>query len=227
MVRVHGLSIAVLLLACGPNVDSDGTGADESSSSSGGTTPGSTSPTTTMSTTLSTTDATTTTTGVPPGCNTDFVSGCQSYCAAVVTCDPANGPYEDCVTSCIDELAAYTPECQIAFCEGYACVGTLDCATLANGIGECSEIFSAAGDLCGVADEGEVSDDGDTACTTGGDEIDCSWACDMDGFDRELSCSGGTCFCFQNGAEVGSCPDGGICEIPDSLEEYAKGCCGW
>jgi hypothetical protein len=226
MVRVHGLSIAVSLLACGPNVDSEGTGpgAEESSSSSGGQAPGTTSPTT-MSTTLGTTDGTTT--GMPAGCSTDFVSGCQSYCAAVVTCDPENGPYEDCVTSCIDELAAYTPECQVAFCEGYACVGTLDCATLENGIGECSEIFSAAGDQCGIADEGDVSEVGDTACTTGGDGIDCDWQCDLDGFDRGLSCSGGTCLCLEDGVQVGSCPDGGICEIPDSIEDYAKGCCGW
>jgi hypothetical protein len=227
MVRVHGLSIAVLLLACGPAVDSEGTGdEDDDSSSSSGTTPGTT--TATTMTTVSTTESpTTTTTGVPAGCSTDFVSGCQSYCAAVVTCTADNGPYEDCVTSCIDELAGYTPECQVAFCEGYACVGTLDCATLETGIGECSEIFSAAGELCGASDEGDVTDVGDTACTTGGDGISCDWSCDIDGFVRELSCSGGTCFCFEDGVQISSCSDGGICEIPDSLEEYAKGCCGW
>jgi hypothetical protein len=228
MVRSSPLSIVMLVLGCAPSVSSGDTGSgngDDDSSTSGVISGTATAASTTATTTTATT---TTTTGTPPGCTEDFVPGCQSYCAAVVTCDPDNGPYEDCVTGCVTELAGYTPECQVAYCEAYACVGTLDCATLEAGSADCDAMLAAAGDQCGRA-ETDGGDSGDTACSAsiGPDGMSCVWTCKIDGIEQALDCAEGTCTCLENGVETASCPDSDICELIDSIDDYAKGCCGW
>jgi len=122
--------VVLLVLGCGPAVTTDDTSTDTGGSADSTATTAGTTATTAPGTTTTTTTGTT---GAPT-CPADFVSGCQSYCAAEITCNPDLGPYEDCVNElCAADVAAASAECQQSFCEALTCYGGLDCATLQDG----------------------------------------------------------------------------------------------
>jgi hypothetical protein len=217
------VALPLLLSACGPAVSTDGSAsASEAEGSADDTTTGTaTNATATTAGTISgdmTTTATTTattsataTTGEPVGCATDWTTGCPSWCAAAITCDPSFGVYEECVMDCIAELGEEPPECQTAWCDAYTCWGGLDCATLMGaGSPECDA-------LAAIADE----------CSGGGGGPDGSCAYGCTDPDRSLTCDAMGCICEENGVEVGACPTDGICDKLEAIEEFAKACCGW
>lgn len=219
--------IALLLtmaLGCGPVIPSDdtgdGSGADDTGTDTGdsagtATTAGTTATTTTAGTTATTTAGTTV---EPTGCPADYVTGCQSYCAAVVTCGLDDGSYEDCVTGCIGGLAEESAECQQVMCEGLTCYGLLDCASIENGSPECEAAIEKADEVC----EG-----GGSKCLIGaGSDGSCEYVCGGE-IEQRLSCELGTCTCYENDVPYASCPTDGLCEMLDAVEDYAAACCGW
>ncbi len=221
-------TIAATLFACGPNVSTEESGGDgdEGDTSSGGDTTENTSAVTmTTATTMTTmtTDATMTAatvtddTGPPPTCDDSFVIGCQSYCAALITCHPDEGTYEECVTSCSEELAQSEPICQVAQCEAFACAGTLDCASLDNDAQGCEDTFAKAEEACG----------GDEVCSVGGGPKDtCELSCSGPP-ERTLRCEIDGCSCYEDGELVSECALMMPCFDLGALDQVALECCGW
>lgn len=224
-------TIAATLFGCGPNVSTDESGADGDDDDSG--TDGSTTETTmttvaTMTTattmTTMTTVATMTTpttvaddTGDPPTCDDSFVIGCQSYCAALITCHPDEGTYEECVTSCSEELAESEPICQVAQCEAFSCAGTLDCASLDNNAQGCEDSFAKAEEACG----------GDEACLVGaGPEDTCVLSCPGPP-EQTLRCEIDGCSCYEDDELVSECALMMPCFDLAGLDQIALECCGW
>ncbi|MBK8234732.1 MAG: hypothetical protein IPK74_04160 [Deltaproteobacteria bacterium] len=204
-------------IACAPSVPSDETGGGSGSSDSGGSM--GTTATTTASTTMTTAMTTLDTTGVPAGCAGDWVTGCQSYCAAIITCGIDAGPYEDCVTGCIAELAESTAECQVAQCDAFTCFGTLDCASLMNGNPDCEIAQQKADEVCGGGDE---------SCYVGGGKTGtCEWGCSGPDYDHRVICDGPTCTCFDGDIFTAECPSDNVCDTFDALDAYAMACCGF
>lgn len=205
-------------MGCAPSVPSDETGDGTGSSDSGGSM--GTTASTTASTTATTATTTAETTGVPAGCAADWVTGCQSYCAAIITCGIDAGPYEDCVTGCIQELAEEPSECQLAQCDAFTCFGSLDCASLMAGNPDCEISQQSADEVCGRG--------GDETCYVGGGKGDtCEWGCSGPDYDHRLLCEGPTCTCFDGETFVAECPSDDVCATFDALEAYAMACCGF
>lgn len=213
-----------MVAACGPAIDTDdgaGTGDDgDSSSGSGTSATTTTASSTTATTTIGTTDGTTTTTtttGPAPGCAEDYVIGCQSYCAASLTCDPGpDGAYEECVNGCIGEIPEGDVPCQVALCEAFACFGALDCATLDAGAPECEAMLEANGECL----------TGDDCFYGGSSEGECEYGCSGE-VDRSLRCNVEVCTCYENDVPGESCPADGVCKDFEQLDELAVFCCGW
>lgn len=180
-----------------------------------------------MTTGVDTTATTTTsTTGEPAGCASDWVTGCQSYCAALITCHPELGSYEQCVMDCVNEIVDYPSECQLAWCDAYTCFGTLDCATLDDGSPMCDELGNVAESLC-FGDEtgvGEVTGDGTCGIgSNGGDE--CEYSCLDTG--RRFVCVADLCTCYEGDNAVAGCDSMGACSDLGNLPDYSMDCCGW
>ena len=218
-----------LLGGCGPAVATDeGTGEADSSGDATGT---ATTAGTTVGTTVGTTDPTTTTVGTtattePAGCAGEWVGGCQSYCAALITCHPDLGTYEDCVNGCIDGFGALTPDCQVAWCEAYTCMGGLDCASFDNGNPDCDALGSAAEAMCGTATTTDTTvGDEDNGCYVGGNELECEYGCALE--DHRFHCDQMACTCYVGDVETGGCAAAGACDNWDKLAGYAADCCGW
>jgi hypothetical protein len=220
----------IVIAGCGPAVSTgdtggdDGTadadaGSDELSGPDATATMTMTEPDSVTDPTPGTTVGTTATTVEPVGCDTEFVSACQAYCATVITCDPESGIYEECVTGCGEELATETPACALARCELYACFGTLSCDQLDTGAPDCEALAGEVAGLC---------DGGDGECSIGfGPDGTCEYSCSGTP-DRRMSCSGGDiCLCYEDEIEIAKCPSFGICTSPDSFEANVKACCGW
>jgi hypothetical protein len=222
----------VLLGGCAPQVGTEGGGTDDDSGSTTATTagtattPSDTTASTTMTTsadTTATTSTTTTTTGEPT-CASDWVSGCQSYCAALITCHPDLGSYEECVMDCVNEIADLGAECQFAWCEAYSCFGGLDCATLDNGSPECDELGYVAESLCFGNDD--VTTGGKDSCGIGGNGSDeCEYSCLGTG--RRFVCVADLCTCYENDNAVAGCESNGVCDDLGNLPDYSMDCCGW
>jgi hypothetical protein len=222
-------AVLAWVVACGPAVSTDDTGAGTDDGDSGNaddtgttTTSTSTSTGTTMSTTAPSTETTAgTTAGTtvdPSACAADFVSGCQSYCAATITCDPARGVYEECVTGCVQGITESSVECQTTYCEGLTCLGGLDCASLDSGTPECNAIIDKAERIC--FNEGDL-------CSIGvGPDGACEFRC-LGEVEQRLSCALGTCVCFENDVKTEACPAEDVCNDLGSIEAYADACCGW
>jgi len=215
------------LFGCGPNVSSDesGDGGDDDSSSgdaTAATTSMTTATTATTMTTMSTATMTTATTvaddtGAPATCDDSFVIGCQSYCAALITCHPDEGTYEDCVTSCQTDLAEEEPVCQLAQCEAFACAGTLDCASLDDDALGCEDTFAKAEEACG----------GDEVCSVGeGPANTCEYSCSGPP-EHTLRCEPTGCSCYEDGELVGECALMEPCADIGDLADVAIECCGW
>jgi hypothetical protein len=212
------------IAGCGPAVPTDETGGDDGTQGSdevsgpdATATMTMTGPDTVTDPTLGTTVGTTATTVEPVGCDTEFVSACQAYCATVITCNPEEGIYEECVTGCGEELATETPDCALARCELYACFGTLSCDQLETGSPECNALAGEVAGLCG-------NDDG--ACFLSAGPDSCEYGCDGPPSLR-IACDLATCTCYRDEIETGSCEAAGICANSDAIEEYGKTCCGW
>lgn len=219
---LRGWLSVVLLTACGPAIDvgqTDGVADDD----------GTTEPTTGAMTMTAATDAsvesgsptsspmtaaTTATTTEPAGCDTDFVIGCQSFCATNITCHPDEGPYEECVTDCVDSLVDQGAECQVAMCDALSCLGTLDCPTFDNGDPTCEALAEATDSICDF--EGET-------CYYGSGRGFCEHGCG----DRVIRCDTTTCECFDGDEQTASCPSENICASSGDLEDLAQTCCGW
>lgn len=223
----------VLLGGCAPQVGTEGGETDDDSGPGTGTAASTvataaegTTVATTMSTSVGTTATTTTTTTGEVGCAGDWVSGCQSYCAALITCHPDLGSYEQCVMDCVNEIADLGTDCQTAWCEAYTCFGGLDCATLDNGSPDCDELGAAAENLCFGSETGVGEITGDGTCSigsNGGDE--CEYSCETTG--QRFVCTADLCTCYQDGNAVAGCESMGICADLGNLSDYAVDCCGW
>lgn len=216
----------LLALGCGPVISSDDTDAgdgsadDSGTGSSADTTASTTATTTTAGTTAGTTATTTTGTTVEPtGCAVDYVSGCQSYCAAEITCDPEVGIYEECVNElCGPDLAAASAECQQVFCEALTCYGVLDCNTLENGSPECETMIAKADEVCDL---------GGSECIVGASsDGSCEYICDGE-VERRMVCEAGSCGCYENDIVFAQCPIDGVCTDTDAISDYAAACCGF
>jgi hypothetical protein len=218
--------IAATLFACGPNVSTDGSeddGGDDDSSSGDPTTTTATTATT-MTTDATMTAATMTTattvtddTGTPVTCEDSFVIGCQSYCAALITCHPDEGTYEECVTSCQTDLAEEEPVCQLAQCEAFACAGTLDCASLDNDALGCEDTFAKAEEACG----------GDEVCGIGeGPGNTCEFSCSGPP-EQTMRCQPDGCECYEDGELVAECALMEPCTDIGVIDQIALECCGW
>lgn len=220
--------IAATLFGCGPNVSTnDGDdGADDDSGTDGTTTANTmttdatmtTATTATASATMTATMTTATTvvddTGDPPTCDDAFTIGCSSYCAALITCHPDEGSYEDCVTSCQTDLAEEEPLCQVAQCQAFSCAGTLDCASLDDDAAGCEDTFAKAEEACG----------GDEVCAVGaGPEETCEYSCG----DQVLRCQPEGCSCYEADELIAECALMAPCTDLDALDEIAFECCGW
>jgi hypothetical protein len=229
MVHRSGWSL-LLALGCGPVISSDDTDAGDGSADDTGTgssaetsattsTAGTTTAGTTTAGTTAGTTATTGTTVEPTGCAADYVSGCQSYCAAEITCDPESGIYEDCVNDLCDPgLAAASAECQQAFCEALTCYGVLDCNTLENGSPECETAVAKAEEVCDLgASECIVGE------SSGGS---CEYICDGE-VERRMVCEAGSCACYENDVVFAECPIDGVCTDTATISDYAAACCGF
>lgn len=219
-------SLAMVLCGCGPLVagDDDGgadTSADESSTD---TTAGTSVGTATTAPSTMSTGVDTSTTSEPVTCASDWLPGCQSYCAALITCQPDIGTYEACVTGCIDGFSVLTPDCQAAWCEAYTCLGGLDCASLETSTPECDALGGAAESICPAIDMTTSDTDGECFGGEGGEEDVCELGCD----DRLMQCDGTTCSCEAGGMPTGSCPQPeGLCSAFEKLDDFAAECCGW
>lgn len=216
------------IAGCGPAVPTDETGGDDAPAPTDGGSDEASGPDATMTMTMTGADTagdatitstvgTTATTVEPVGCDTEFVSACQAYCATIITCDPEQGIYEECVTGCSAELGGETPECAVARCELYACFGTLSCDELETGSPECEAIASDVAGLCG---------DDDGGCFLSAGPSSCEYGCDGTPSVR-IACDLATCTCYEDEIEIGGCDAAGICATSDALEEYGKTCCGW
>ena len=222
MTRVR-CSLAMILCGCGPLVAGDEDGGAESSADETSTDASVGTATTAPATTSTGVD--TSTTSAPVTCASDWLPGCQSYCAALITCQPEIGTYEACVTGCIDGFSVLTPDCQAAWCEAYTCLGGLDCASLETSTPECDALGGAAESICPPIDMTTTSDtDGECFGGEGGEEDVCEIGCD----DRLMHCDGMTCSCEAGGMPTGSCvqPEG-LCSAFEKLDDFAAECCGW
>ena len=203
-------------LACGPVVSTDSggdAGGDEESTRGSATTEDPTVESASDPTTGTTAipgDAT----GTPPMCADAWAIGCQSYCAAVVTCDPENGPFEECVNECTTELLKDPGECQVAWCEAYSCIGLLDCPTIDAGDATCDALWAEA-DECSP----------DVACLASSGPGTCELRC-FDP-DRRISCDAARCDCFEGEVQIASCEFTGACDEPAGLDIAAGECCAW
>jgi hypothetical protein len=219
----------ILVAGCGPAVPTDETGGSDATADGDGGKADSTGPDATATATmtgidtmtdptLGTTVGTTATTVEPVGCDTEFVTACQAYCATVITCNPEEGIYEECVTGCSAELAAAPPECALAQCAAFACYGTLTCEQLDAGTLECDALADEIDQACGT-------DGGGCFIGFGPDET-CEYGCDGSP-SRRVSCAGAACTCYEDEVQVGACESPGICTAPDTFEANAQACCGW
>lgn len=210
------------VLGCGPAVTTDESGDLTAADGDTGTTTADATATTagtTAATTATTAMTTVGTTTEPAGCATDFVTGCQSNCAAAVTCNPGDpelGTFEECVMQCTAELIELPPACQQAWCEALACTGTLDCKSLKIGTAECDALFAATDEACA----------GDDCFVGAGADGMCEYGCNG-GVELRLRCDASVCVCFEDDIETASCPADGICNALDGLDDYGAACCGW
>lgn len=221
--------LMTLALGCGPAVSTDDTGGSAPDDSGTGTdTTAGTATTASTGTAAETTastspgtspDPTAGTTAVPSTCASDYVTGCQSYCAATITCDPESGEYEACVTSCAADIARESVECQTQYCEALSCYGALDCVSLETNSPECDALAEKTDEVC----EG-----GGSKCLigAGSDGTSCSYTCGGEIVQR-VSCEGGSCVCYEDDVQIAECPADDICANLDAIEEYASACCGW
>lgn len=225
MRRVLGWMLVVT--GCGPNVPTDDTnGASDDDASADGGSDESSGPDATASVTMTSADAsgdptvatTTATTSTPTGCDTEFVSACQAYCATVITCDPDSQVYEECVLGCTTELGTVGGDCGLAMCEAFACHGTQTCEELDAGTEECNALDQIADRACGdVVDECFFGSNGAGSC-----EYGCAGPPET-----RMLCDGSKCTCFVDGSEVGGCPDEVNCNDTDAIVDYALACCGF
>jgi hypothetical protein len=156
--------------------------------------------------------------GTTAACTANWLSGCQSFCAATVTCDPTQGSFEACVQGCSDALTEASSGCQQARCAALECKGALDCTTLAAGSPACDAIDSDATEVCN-GDAGVV-----VGCA-GYDYVDgsCAVICDDD---HSMRCADSTCTCFTGDTVVGSCELEAACTGLNADIGYDD-CCGF
>lgn len=221
-----GLGLA-LVLACACGDDASG----EDAATAGSSTTGDEDATTTGATMTgaTTTDATTTdaTTGEP----LDIWEGCLAYCAGAVACkfkeDEAT-----CHDLCMQEYAT-GGACADANAAWVSCIAGLSCAEQAKaheGVQDpdlCPAQLVAAGEACGF-----------DPCLAiplpqeDGDGCQLSQLCPAEP-PQSVWCDAESCVCFEDGAEVGSCPSRGVCAGFDgdagALEfiDFARACCGF
>lgn len=193
-------------LACGPAVDDGGSASGAATSGDGAS----------ASSEAVSSDSVGSTTEPSPGtCEGDTLPACQSYCAAAITCMIESGPYESCVTACVDALAEATPTCRLATCEALACYGTLGCEELQSGSSECTTLEDAIPEECSEVGTCDVFADSDGSC---------GLSCD-DG--SSFDCDAAECRCTVEDAITATCPSNGVCDGPEVLSAYAAKCCGW
>ncbi|MEM7153792.1 MAG: hypothetical protein AAF799_13170 [Myxococcota bacterium] len=205
-----------------------------STSAAGGTTGLSESPQTTAGSSSSgNAEGSGTTQATLDGGSSDDTTGtpgtiCESTCENLAKCKDA--PFAGCVLECeeyFEQIAGFE-DCEQAALDLYACFGQAECDEIYGGCQpEIDAEFLACEEGLGCTQFVSGANDGSNCLI----EQTCG-----DGLERYLECEAGTCTCFDQGMDVGTCPQQELCldladaQFPESqalVDDFLMECCGW
>jgi hypothetical protein len=235
----------VLTIGCSPKPGGDTDSASASEAADTGATIGHSSDPTgddPVVLTLPTTDATTTGTSATSNVDTSATSdvdgvdassgelpmptACALMCQHAADCQLGDDP-AGCAAVCESNLAGAAPECVAAAEAAAQCFACLSCEHLA------LALDGQFGHPCGPEQfDRNNACGGPDSCDSGGTGVLDGTSCELEvqcaGEPlRRMECDTEQCLCFEDGAQVDSCPADDACKGRESLDDKALSCCGF